>query len=59
MVDSVDAEDITQDALVKVITNLAQFKGTSSFRTWLYRIVINHFLDVKRRKIEDVYVNFF
>lgn len=53
-----DAEDITHDALVKVITHLSQFNGNSAFRTWLYRIVVNHFLDMKRRKMEDVYVNF-
>ncbi len=58
VVDPSDAEDITQDALVKVITHLSQFKGASSFRTWLYRIVVNHFLDMKRRKMEDVYVQF-
>ena len=50
VVDSVDAEDITQDALVKDITNLAQFKGTSSFRTRLYRIVINHFFGSEAKK---------
>ena len=33
-----DAEDITQEVLIKVITNLANFKGESNFRTWLYRI---------------------
>lgn len=58
VLDPTDAEDITHDALVKVITHLSQFNGNSAFRTWLYRIVVNHFLDMKRRKMEDVYVNF-
>lgn len=58
VLDPTDAEDITHDALVKVITHLSQFNGNSAFRTWLYRIVVNHFLDMKRKKMEDVYVNF-
>ncbi|MEO0341781.1 MAG: sigma-70 family RNA polymerase sigma factor [Bacteroidota bacterium] len=45
-----DALDLTQETLLKVITKLAQFKFSSSFRTWLYRIVVNEFLQSKRRK---------
>ena len=43
-----DAEDATQEILVKLITTLATFEGRSSFRTWLYRIVVNHVLNMKR-----------
>jgi len=43
-----DAEDATQEILVKVVTGLSSFEGRSSFRTWLYRIVANHLLNVKR-----------
>lgn len=48
-----DAEDITQEVLIKVITNLSQFKGQSDFRTWLYRITFNHFLQMKKYWLED------
>src|SRR6266478_2047971 len=44
-----DAEDVTQEVLVKVITKLSTFKGESTFRTWLYRIAANHVLNMKRR----------
>jgi RNA polymerase sigma factor (sigma-70 family) len=44
-----DAEDVTQEVLVKVITKLSTFEGRSSFRTWLYRIVANHTLNMKRK----------
>jgi RNA polymerase sigma factor (sigma-70 family) len=48
-----DAEDITQEVLIKVITKLSQFKGESNFRTWLYRITFNHFLQMKKYWLED------
>ena len=47
-----DAEDLTQEALIKAITALAKFEGKSSFRTWLYRITINHFLNTRKSKPE-------
>ncbi|GAA4271233.1 RNA polymerase sigma factor [Aquimarina gracilis] len=53
-----DAEDLTQEVNIKVITKLAQFEGKSSFRTWLYRIVANHFLMSKRRPFEKVLDSF-
>lgn len=42
-----EAEDVTQDVLVKVITGLANFRGESAFRTWLYRITANHVLSMR------------
>ena len=36
-----DAEEVTQDALVRAWTALPQFRGESSFGTWLHRIVVN------------------
>jgi RNA polymerase sigma factor (sigma-70 family) len=47
-----DAEEVTQEVLVKVITKLSTFKGESKFRTWLYRIAANHVLNMKRRSVE-------
>jgi RNA polymerase sigma factor (sigma-70 family) len=49
-----DAEDITQEILIKLITKLSAFKGDSRFRTWLYRIVVNHVLNMKRARGETV-----
>jgi RNA polymerase sigma factor (sigma-70 family) len=48
-----DAEEVTQEVLVKVITKLSTFKGESKFRTWLYRIAANHVLNMKRRSAEN------
>jgi RNA polymerase sigma factor (sigma-70 family) len=47
-----DAEDVTQEVLIKIIKNLPGFKQESSFRTWAYRIVVNHVLNMKKRDPE-------
>lgn len=48
-----DAQDITQEVALKVITKLSQFNFQSEFRTWLYKIVFNHFLNTKKRTMEN------
>jgi len=49
-----DAEDLAQEAFVRVYRNLHRFRGQSSFYTWLYRITINVFFDYnKKRKRAD------
>lgn len=45
-----DAADLSQEALIKIISNLGKFKFKSSFRTWAYRIVVNHFLNEKKKR---------
>lgn len=44
-----DAMDIVQDAFVKVHKHIHNFQGTSSFYTWLYRIVMNLSIDHLRK----------
>lgn len=56
--DANDAMDLTQEVLIKVITKLTLFKGKSAFRTWLYRIVVNEFLQAKRKAKEDQFADF-
>ncbi|HUE70726.1 MAG TPA: RNA polymerase sigma factor [Pirellulaceae bacterium] len=53
-----DAEEVTQEVLIKVITQLSTFKGESKFRTWLYRIAANHVLNMKRRRRETQVTSF-
>ncbi|WP_338764457.1 RNA polymerase sigma factor [Bernardetia sp. ABR2-2B] len=53
-----DAWDITQEVLVKVITNLSKFKRESNFRTWIYRITFNHFLQTQKTKKEKMVSSF-
>lgn len=37
-----DAEDATQEILIKVMTHLGSFRQESQFSTWVFRIAINH-----------------
>ena len=53
-----DAEDATQEILMKAVTRLSSFDGRSSFRTWLYRIVVNHVLNMRRGRVEDPAIDF-
>ena len=53
-----DAKDATQEVLIKLFTRLATFDGRSSLRTWLYRIVVNHLLNMKRGRAESRGITF-
>ncbi len=53
-----DAKDTTQEVLIKLFTRLSTFDGRSSLRTWLYRIVINHLLNMKRGRAESREITF-
>ena len=43
-----DAEDASQDILLKVITHLSSFKGDSAFCTWVFSIAMNHLKNYKK-----------
>ncbi len=46
-----EAEELVQDAFMRVYRNLSQFRGEAAFHTWLYRIVYNLCLSkISRRK---------
>jgi RNA polymerase sigma-70 factor (ECF subfamily) len=47
--DEEQARDAVQDAFLKVYGSLGKFEGRSGFYTWLYRLVMNVCLDMKRR----------
>jgi RNA polymerase sigma factor (sigma-70 family) len=53
-----DAKDATQEVLIKLFTRLSAFDGRSSLRTWLYRIVVNHLLNMKRSRAESRGITF-
>jgi RNA polymerase sigma-70 factor (ECF subfamily) len=47
--DAADAKEVTQDVFIKAFANLGEFRGTSKFETWLYRIAVNTVHDHARR----------
>lgn len=44
-----DAEDLSQDALLKACERLDTFRGDAKPFTWLYRITVNTYLNTKRK----------
>jgi RNA polymerase sigma factor (sigma-70 family) len=53
-----DAEDATQEILVKIATRLDGFRGEAAFTTWAYRIALNHLLSTRRRRAEHAALSF-
>ena len=48
-----DAEDASQEILIKVITSLSTFRKESAFSTWVYRIAVNYLLNVKKSQFAN------
>ena len=46
---SADAEEIAQEALLRVWTHAPRWRPVAAFRTWFYRVVLNLCLNRKRR----------
>ena len=53
-----DAEDASQDILLKVMTRLSSFKGDSTFTTWVFRIAVNHLKDYKKHMFAQFPLSF-
>lgn len=54
-----ESEDATQEVLVKIATNLAGYDARrASFRTWAYRVAMNHALNAKRGLMEEYITSF-
>ena len=43
-----DAEDATQEIIIKVMTHLSAFRKESSLSTWVFRIAVNHLKDYQK-----------
>jgi RNA polymerase sigma-70 factor (ECF subfamily) len=51
-----DADDITQETIIKIYKELKNFRRESSFYTWIYRIVTNLSLnELKRKKVKKFF----
>ena len=40
-----DAQDLVQEAFIKVYQQLGKYDKTGSFSSWMYRVAINHCID--------------
>jgi len=49
-----DAAELTQDTFVKVLENITDFRGKSSFYTWLFRVACNEAINFCRRRFKVV-----
>jgi len=45
-----DAEDATQEALIRIVTRLAQYRGEARFSTWALRIAVHRVVDYRRER---------
>ncbi|HEV2500047.1 MAG TPA: sigma-70 family RNA polymerase sigma factor [Terriglobia bacterium] len=46
--DEADAGDVLQNAFVKIVRGIKQFHGSSSLKTWIYRIAVHEALNCRR-----------
>ena len=53
-----DAEDATQDILLKMITHLSSFRGDSSFTTWVFSIAANHLKNYRKHMFARIPLSF-
>jgi RNA polymerase sigma factor (sigma-70 family) len=53
-----DAEDATQEILIRIFTHLGTFRGDSSFLTWAYRVASNYLLTTRKRRMESLEMTF-
>jgi RNA polymerase sigma factor (sigma-70 family) len=48
-----DAEDATQEILIRVVTRLAAWRGEANILTWAYRIGVNYLLNLRRHSAQE------
>lgn len=53
-----DAEDATQEILIKIITRLGTYREEAAPSTWAYRIAVNHLLDRRKSRVEALGLTF-
>ncbi len=56
--EAADADDAAQDVFVKAHRSLRDFQGDARFSTWLYRVAVNHCIDLRRRRARTRLVSF-
>ncbi|MEJ2418517.1 MAG: sigma-70 family RNA polymerase sigma factor [Exilibacterium sp.] len=55
---SEEAEEITQEVMLKVFHSIREFRGNSSFKTWLYRIAYNEAASALRCQKQILHIEY-
>jgi RNA polymerase sigma factor (sigma-70 family) len=53
-----DAEDATQEALIRIMTRISSYRGEAAFGTWAYRVAANHIVNWRQSRVEQENLNF-
>jgi len=53
-----NAEDATQEILIRVMTHLSQFRGESTFSTWVYRVACNYLIGIRQKSAMEREISF-
>ncbi|MEL6919196.1 MAG: RNA polymerase sigma factor, partial [Bacteroidota bacterium] len=53
-----DAEDATQEILVRIVTRLSTYRQESKFTTWVYRVATNYLLTARTKKTKEFVMPF-
>ncbi len=56
--DPADAQDASQEILMRVAGGITSYRGESAFRTWVYRVASNHLLTARKRRAEEATTSF-
>lgn len=57
VIDHDDADDLAQDAMLKIWKNLGKFRAESGLFTWIYRIAVNEALSfLKKKKLQHIFI---
>lgn len=49
-----DAQDAAQEAIIKMYHNMNKYSFRAAFTTWMYRVIVNTCLDLKRKKKDEI-----
>jgi RNA polymerase sigma factor (sigma-70 family) len=50
LLDRQDAEDATQEALLRIVTHLSQYRAEARFSTWAFRVAVRRILDFRQQR---------
>jgi RNA polymerase sigma factor (sigma-70 family) len=53
-----DADDATQEVLIRIMTRIGSYRGEAAVRTWAYRVAANHILNWRESRVERENLNF-